>query len=536
MARPYHKTKNSARRSGQRGGTLVSYPITQPLRVNQQLLDYVRQQLAAGVPREEIYKALLLLKWPSADIDEAFASAIIPSPPVPSAAQPVQQVAATVQDGLISVGRLFSDSWSLYKQRFGVLVALIAIPYIPLLAIQLWPAGSLVKSVLALVFGLVSVLILIPTIVAAISAVAKNTGFSDSFKRGLQLFFPLLWIGILSELAIMGGFILLVIPGIILAIGLSLSIFTLVIEDKRGTRALLQSRSYVRGHWWAVFGRLLLLYVVIGIPLLVLQVLVSLAFGGTTGIIAYYLVSIFAAPFALVYTYTIYRSLAALRPELATTTSTSGRGFLITSIIIGLIVLIVLPISIFIWLKSLVPQGYTNLTMEVSVPATYAPATSTESSTASALALASAPYTNVADGYRITPPAGWSTDSQAISKEHYTMFTPYPNPSQASITVVTYAAAVTSSETSAVLQKVLDGYQQHTGFTILNKTNTTVGSYSALLILYTASGLRGKNEGYLFLVSKDGNIYEILAQTAAGGWSSYEDFFRNVIASFSFTS
>ncbi len=40
--------------------------------INQQLLDYVRQQLAAGVAKEEITKTLLTQGWPQQDINETF--------------------------------------------------------------------------------------------------------------------------------------------------------------------------------------------------------------------------------------------------------------------------------------------------------------------------------------------------------------------------------------------------------------------------------------------------------------------------------
>lgn len=40
--------------------------------INQQLLDYIRRQLASGVGKEEIGKALATQRWNEQDIDEAF--------------------------------------------------------------------------------------------------------------------------------------------------------------------------------------------------------------------------------------------------------------------------------------------------------------------------------------------------------------------------------------------------------------------------------------------------------------------------------
>ena len=486
--------------------------------VTPQLLDYVRQQLAAGIPKEEISKALLLMNWPVADINEAFASLDNP-PPAPSPAQPAQPVqsaaAAAAEHKLIPIGRLLGDSLSLYKERFGVVVALLAIPYVLYLASRFW-SGSMLGIVLALI-GFVTIII---TITAVVSAIAKNTGFFDSFKQGLRLFFPVLWVGILLELSVLGGFILFIIPGIILSVWFSLSIFTLVIENKRGTRALFQSSAYVRGYWWAVLGRLLLVNLIVYIPLLALEVLISLAFGGTAGIIANYLLSALVIPFVPAYVYTIYRSLAALKPELAVTTPTSGRGLLITSIIIGLIVWVVLLTGIFV-LPRLMQKAYT-------IP------TAVESSTTTpVLTLAPSLYTNAAYRYRITPPAGWHAQGTASGDDEIFM-PPEPNPSRASVGVM---ASKTPYETSVAMQKTLAAYQQAMpGFTVLDKTNTNVGSSPALRVLFTTSGNGGQGEGYLLLVVKDGNLYEVSAQVIAGDWSTYESLFQNVIASFSFIS
>ena len=42
--------------------------------VNQQLLDYVKQQLQQGVSREQIKSSLMANGWQAQDIDEAFST------------------------------------------------------------------------------------------------------------------------------------------------------------------------------------------------------------------------------------------------------------------------------------------------------------------------------------------------------------------------------------------------------------------------------------------------------------------------------
>jgi hypothetical protein len=63
-------------------------------------------------------------------------------------------------------------------------------------------------------------------------------------------------VGLLFALAVIGGFILLIIPGIYFAIRFSLSVHALVIEGHRGTAALKRSWGLVGGLWWHAFGAL----------------------------------------------------------------------------------------------------------------------------------------------------------------------------------------------------------------------------------------------------------------------------------------
>jgi len=55
-------------------------------------------------------------------------------------------------------------------------------------------------------------------------------------------------------LVIIGGFILLIVPGIIIAVLLSFSGTAFMLEDKRGPSALSRSKQLVRGNWWYVLG------------------------------------------------------------------------------------------------------------------------------------------------------------------------------------------------------------------------------------------------------------------------------------------
>ena len=72
-------------------------------------------------------------------------------------------------------------------------------------------------------------------------------GVRDSYKKSFAIFWSFILIGIISSWSIMGAMVLLIIPGIILSVYLSFSIFELVDKQKKGFQALLGSWALVKG-------------------------------------------------------------------------------------------------------------------------------------------------------------------------------------------------------------------------------------------------------------------------------------------------
>ncbi|MBY0294363.1 hypothetical protein K2Q08_03465 [Patescibacteria group bacterium] len=69
--------------------------------VNQQLLDYIKQQLAAGTAKDAIQQALVGQGWNVSDIAEAFAALVPqPAPVAPVAPQPAPATMAPLQTSI----------------------------------------------------------------------------------------------------------------------------------------------------------------------------------------------------------------------------------------------------------------------------------------------------------------------------------------------------------------------------------------------------------------------------------------------------
>lgn len=122
---------------------------------------------------------------------------------------------------------------------------------------------------------------------------------------------PLLVIGLLTGLIILGGFILLIIPGIIFAIWYSLAPIILIDEGTKGWSALKRSRDLVKGHGIDVFLR----FLVIVIILIVLSLPARFVFDPNSLVDDIYnaVISLITGPLVALYTVQLYKNLKEIK-------------------------------------------------------------------------------------------------------------------------------------------------------------------------------------------------------------------------------
>src|SRR3989344_4310300 len=163
--------------------------------------------------------------------------------------------------------QLFKDALIFYKGNFKAVFEIFFTPFVLMAIGSVLLAsfnasfngseGELRGGLISFSFGIIfliagGVLSYFATIGFIKYLVQKERGFEysglkDTFTQGVKLFFPFLWVSILMTLTVMGGLILLIIPGVILSFYLSLGMYVLIDEDKRGLAALVSSWNYVRG-------------------------------------------------------------------------------------------------------------------------------------------------------------------------------------------------------------------------------------------------------------------------------------------------
>ncbi len=100
-----------------------------------------------------------------------------------------------------------------------------------------------------------------------------------SLRFGLRRLGSVIWLSTLAALGIFVGLLLIVVPGIYLAVAWSVAVPVLLGENLRGTQALGRSRSLVRGRFWSCAAVLVLAFLLAGLTALVIAAIVE----GVTG-------------------------------------------------------------------------------------------------------------------------------------------------------------------------------------------------------------------------------------------------------------
>jgi Membrane domain of glycerophosphoryl diester phosphodiesterase len=186
----------------------------------------------------------------------------------------------------LTVGEILDTSFSLYRRHFGALatVALVCtgVPLVLRLFLQA-SGGFFLNITLGLLYALCLVVLNLVATAATVFIVSESyLGRPLSAREALQRSTPyigrILVCSLLMTLAVGLGFLLLFIPGVILAVGLAMAIPAVVLEPRASASgALSRSWDLTRGARWRIFG--------LGVTLLVLLYIPVVAIGGLFALI-----------------------------------------------------------------------------------------------------------------------------------------------------------------------------------------------------------------------------------------------------------
>ncbi len=291
--------------------------------VNQQLIEYIKQQLGRGITEEEIKKILLNKGWPEEAIKEAFQFISGPNTqffqPKQQPKQPLapSQEPATTQV-LPSAKNIFYQALSIYKQKAGLFLGIIIIPilFLKISLLLLKPISGNFKLLVSLLVPIL-LIVFIAQMWAQISLVyavstEQKISITEAYRKGWSKLLSFFWISILIGVIVGIGFLLLIVPGIIFSVWFSLAVFILVNENIKGMNALLKSKEYVKGKVGAVLWRLSFVGIVSFLLYLIPVILKTLKIplGEEIG---NFIVELFLIPFSVIYLFLIYNNLKDIK-------------------------------------------------------------------------------------------------------------------------------------------------------------------------------------------------------------------------------
>jgi hypothetical protein len=191
----------------------------------------------------------------------------------------------------LKLGEILDQAVNLTKDHFGVLLGITAVLLIPfdviggLIQVAMIPklpptptpeqqmAASLAIFQVTIPITLLLAYVITPitnaTLVFAIANayLEKPISVGESYKRAFQRFLPLIGTWLLVSLAIMGGFLLCGVPGILATFWFSLATQVVIIEGVGGFAAMKRSKQLMAGSIGTLFVLGLLVGVINGIAI-----------------------------------------------------------------------------------------------------------------------------------------------------------------------------------------------------------------------------------------------------------------------------
>jgi len=239
----------------------------------------------------------------------------------------------TNRNNLVGTADLFAASYTVFRNNlktYVLLGLLVALPYTLLSFLGQYYFGSnfnidelkkdpnFVKLVVG--YGVANLLAMVVTSLASLATiyfthkqVSENyqTSLLNVLMTGFDKLLAFIWLSVLATAWMFGGFLLFIIPGVILMVRLSLWAYVLVVEELRGLDALVRSRSLVKGYTTEAFVRWFAVY-----SATLVMIALNYYFGPSapkTLAVLLGIVTVFVAPFTLVYGYFLYSNFVTLK-------------------------------------------------------------------------------------------------------------------------------------------------------------------------------------------------------------------------------
>jgi hypothetical protein len=234
----------------------------------------------------------------------------------------------------LDVGNVLTRTFETYRDQFTLLIpaALALFLVVAVLNGIVLTTGGLIATLLVLLIGTVATYWFQGMVVEAVRDILdgrRDHTVGSLFQSAAPVIVPLFLVGLLAGIAIAIGFILLIVPGLILLTIWAVLAPVVVVERAGVLEAFGRSRQLVKGHGWQVFGVIVILFLItVAASAIVQAIFVGIADSFVGYFLADLIVRVLVSPLSAIAAAVMYFELKARHgepvPEMAGATAPAG--------------------------------------------------------------------------------------------------------------------------------------------------------------------------------------------------------------------
>jgi hypothetical protein len=220
----------------------------------------------------------------------------------------------------LDVGAVIRRVFDIYVDQYSVLLPASAVVFVITgLVSALLVAAAPGLALLALLLSLIATTLFTGMVVELVSDIQdgrRDHTAGELLRAATPVLGQLILVGIVAGIGILIGFVLIIVPGLILITIWSVAAPVVVLERPGVFAALGRSRELVRGNGWQVFGVIFVLFFLVIIVSSAIQIAADSA-GTGAGIVARVIVGILTGPISGLAAAVLYFDLRAASGERA---------------------------------------------------------------------------------------------------------------------------------------------------------------------------------------------------------------------------
>lgn len=226
-------------------------------------------------------------------------------------------------------GAVIRRVFDIYVDQASVLMPAAAVVFVftgivSALLIVVSPALALVSLIISLVATTLFTGMVVE-LVADIQDGRRDSSPGQLLRAATPVLGQLILVGIVAGIGIVIGFVLIIVPGLILITIWSVAAPVVVLENPGVFAALRRSRELVRGNGWQVFGVIVVVYILVAVVSLIIEGIADSA-GSGVGIVVRVIVGVLTAPLAALASSVLYFELGGSSSKQAPAAEGPGVG------------------------------------------------------------------------------------------------------------------------------------------------------------------------------------------------------------------